>query len=168
MVYSGLYKAKNVSKYKGDHTNIIYRSLWEKAVFQWCDKNPKVKGWSSEEIVVPYYYDVDKKYHKYYVDVKIVFEDKTLLVEIKPEKETVPPVGAKRTKRYITEGLTYVKNMNKWEAADSYAKDRGWEFQVWTEKTLQEMKLLSKPVPGKLKSYKPLPTYRKKRRKRYK
>ena len=168
MVYSGLYKAKNVSKYKGDHANIIYRSLWEKAVFQWCDKNPKVKGWSSEEIVVPYYYDVDKKYHKYYVDVKIVFEDKTLLVEIKPEKETVPPVGAKRTKRYITEGLTYVKNMNKWEAADSYAKDRGWEFQVWTEKTLQEMKLLSKPVPGKLKSYKPLPTYRKKRRKRYK
>ena len=119
MVYSGLYKAKNVSKYKGDHTNIIYRSLWEKAVFQWCDKNPKVKGWSSEEIVVPYYYDVDKKYHKYYVDVKIVFEDKTLLVEIKPEKETVPPVGAKRTKRYITEGLTYVKNMNKWEAADN-------------------------------------------------
>jgi len=168
MVYSGLYKAKNISKYKGDHTNIIYRSLWEKAVFQWCDKNPKVKAWSSEEIVVPYYYDVDKKYHKYYVDVKIVFEDKTLLVEIKPEKETVPPVGAKRTKRYITEGLTYVKNMNKWEAADSYAKDRGWEFQVWTEKTLQEMKLLSKPVPGKLKSYKPLPTYRKKRRKRYK
>ena len=168
MVYSGLYKAKNISKYKGDHTNIIYRSLWEKAVFQWCDKNPKVKGWSSEEIVVPYYYDVDKKYHKYYVDVKIVFEDKTLLVEMKPEKETVPPVGAKRTKRYITEGLTYVKNMNKWEAADSYAKDRGWEFQVWTEKTLQEMKLLSKPVPGKLKSYKPLPTYRKKRRKRYK
>ena len=168
MVYSGRYSIKNPSKYSGDSSNIVYRSLWEKAVFQWCDKNPKVKGWSSEEIVVPYYYDVDKKYHKYYVDVKIVFEDKTLLVEIKPEKETVPPVGAKRTKRYITEGLTYVKNMNKWEAADNYAKDRGWEFQVWTEKTLQEMKLLSKPVPGKLKSYKPLPTYRKKRRKRYK
>ena len=168
MVYSGLYKAKNVSKYKGDHTNIIYRSLWEREVFKWCDNNPKVKGWSSEEVIVPYYYDVDKKYHKYYVDVKIVFEEKTLLVEIKPEKETQPPVGEKRTKRYIREGLTYVKNMNKWEAADNYAKDRGWEFQVWTEKTLQEMKLLTKPVPGKLKKYKPLPSYRKKRKKRYK
>ena len=166
MVYSGLYKAKNTTKYKGDHTNIVYRSLWEKAVFQWCDKNPKVKGWSSEEIVVPYYYDVDKKYHKYYVDVKIVFEDKTLLVEIKPEKETVPPVGAKRTKRYITEGLTYVKNMNKWEAADSYAKDRGWEFQVWTEKTLQEMKLMKKPVPGKLKSLPKLKPFRRKKRRK--
>jgi len=168
MVYSGLYKAKNTTKYNGDHTNIVYRSLWEKAVFQWCDKNIKVKSWSSEEIVVPYYYDVDKKYHRYFVDMKIVFEDKTLLVEIKPEKETVPPVGPKRTKRYVTEGLTYVKNMNKWEAANEYAKDRGWEFQVWTEKTLQEMKLLTRPVPGKLKAYKPLPSYRKKRKKRYK
>tara|TARA_B100000035_G_scaffold199532_1_gene170530 strand:- start:358 stop:864 length:507 start_codon:yes stop_codon:yes gene_type:complete len=168
MVYSGLYKAKNINKYKGDHSNIVYRSLWEKAVFQWCDKNPKVKQWSSEETIIPYYYEVDKKYHRYFVDMKIVFDDKILLVEIKPEKETKPPEGPKRTKRYVTEGLTYVKNMNKWEAANEYAKDRGWEFQVWTEKTLQEMKLLTKPVPGKLKTYKPLAPYRKKRRKRYK
>ena len=168
MVYSGLYKAKNTSKYKGDRSNIVYRSLWEKAVFQWCDKNDKVKSWSSEEIVIPYYYEVDKKYHRYYVDIKLVFEDKSLLVEIKPERETKPPEGPKRTKRYITEGLTYVKNMNKWEAANEFAKDRGWEFQVWTEKTLQEMKLLTKPVPGKLKAYKPLAPFRKKRRKRYK
>jgi|TARA_Y100000287_G_C13994959_1_gene244673 hypothetical protein len=168
MVYSGLYKAKNTTKYKGDHTNIVYRSLWEKAVFQWCDKNPKVKQWSSEETIIPYYYEVDKKYHRYFVDMKIVFDDKILLVEIKPEKETKPPEGPKRTKRYVAEGLTYVKNMNKWEAANEYAKDRGWEFQVWTEKTLQEMKLLTKPVPGKLKTYKPLAPYRKKRRKRYK
>ena len=168
MVYSGRYQVKDKEKYKGDSSSVVYRSLWEKAVFAWCDKNPKVQGWSSEEVVIPYYYNVDKKYHKYYVDLKIIFEDKTLLVEIKPEKETVPPIGPKRTKRYITEGLTYVKNMNKWEAANEYAKDRKWEFQVWTEKTLQEMKLLTKPVPGKLKAYKPLPTYRKKRRKRYK
>ena len=84
MVYSGLYKAKNTTKYKGDHTNIVYRSLWEKAVFQWCDKNPKVKQWSSEETIIPYYYEVDKKYHRYFVDMKIVFDDKILLVEIKP------------------------------------------------------------------------------------
>ena len=92
-------------------------------------------------------------------------EDKTLLVEIKPEKETVPPIGQKRTKQYINESLTYIKNMNKWEAANEYAKDRGWEFQVWTEKTLQEMKLLTKPMPGKLKKLKPLKPYRKKSKK---
>ena len=85
---------------------------------------------------------------------------------IKPEKETLPPTGEKRTKRYIVEGLNYVKNMNKWEAADNYAKDRGWEFHIWTEKTLQEMKLLPKPVPGKLKKYTPMKPFRKKKRKK--
>ena len=165
MAYSGRYQVKNPKKYAGDYTKVIYRSLWERNVFRWCDDNPKVKKWSSEEIVVPYFYDVDKKYHRYYVDLKIVLEDKTLLVEIKPEKETTPPTGQRKTKQYISEGLTYVKNMNKWEAASSYAKDRGWDFQIWTEKTLQEMKLLTKPMPGKLKKLKPLKPYRKKPKK---
>jgi hypothetical protein len=151
MAYSGRYKVVNTSKYKGDFTNVVYRSLWEKKVFQWCDNNPDVKEWSSEEVVVPYYYDVDKKYHRYFVDLKIVMKEKTILVEIKPAKETEPPTGEKRTKRYINEGLTYIKNMNKWEAANDYAKDRGWEFQIWTEKTLEEMKLLPKSMPGKIK-----------------
>ena len=166
MVYSGRYIVKNKTKYKGDFNNVIYRSLWERSVFGWCDNNPSVKYWSSEEVIIPYYYEVDKKYHRYYVDVKIIYEDKTLLVEIKPEKETMPPTGQKRTKQYIAEGLNYIKNMNKWEAANEYAKDRGWEFQVRTEKTLQEMKLLSKPVPGKLKKYTPLKPFRKRKRKK--
>ena len=165
MAYSGRYQVKNPKKYAGDYTKVIYRSLWERNVFRWCDDNPKVKKWSSEEIVVPYFYDVDKKYHRYYVDLKIVLEDKTLLVEIKPEKETTPPTGQRKTKQYINEGLTYIKNMNKWEAASSYAKDRGWDFQIWTEKTLQEMKLLTKPMPGKLKKLKPFKPYRKKPKK---
>ena len=167
MAYSGRYTVKNPKKYKGDFTNVIYRSLWEKSVFMWCDNNPKVKGWSSEEIVIPYYYDADKRYHRYFPDIKIIFEDKILLVEIKPEKETVPPTGPKRTKKYINEGFTYIKNMNKWEAAESYCKDRNWQFQIWTEKTLQEMGLLTKPVPVKIKKpLKRLPTYSLKKRKK--
>ena len=167
MAYSGRYTVKNPKKYKGDFTNVIYRSLWEKSVFMWCDNNPKVKGWSSEEIVIPYYYDADKRYHRYFPDIKFIFEDKILLVEIKPEKETVPPTGPKRTKKYINEGFTYIKNMNKWEAAESYCKDRNWQFQIWTEKTLQEMGLLTKPVPGKIKKpLKRLPPYSRKKRKK--
>ena len=145
MAYSGRYKVVNTSKYKGDFTNVVYRSLWEKKVFQWCDNNPDVKEWSSEEVVVPYYYDVDKKYHRYFVDLKIVMKEKTILVEIKPAKETEPPTGEKRTKRYINEGLTYIKNMNKWEAANEYAKDRGWEFQIWTENHLSVLGILPNP-----------------------
>jgi len=167
MAYSGHYKVININKYKGDFTKVVYRSLWEKYVFQWCDNNTNVKEWSSEEVVIPYYYDVDKKYHRYFVDLKIVTKEKTMLVEIKPAKETEPPIGEKRTKKYINEGLTYIKNMNKWEAANEYAKDRGWEFQIWTEKTLQEMSLLPKPMPGKIKKpLKKLAPYKRKKSKK--
>jgi len=154
MPYSGKYIVTNKEKYRGNLSEIVYRSHWEKLCFMWCDSNPSIKEWSSEEIVVPYYYDVDKKYHRYFPDLKIKFTNgKTILVEIKPEKQTEPPKGQRRTKQYVSEGLTYIKNMKKWEAAESYCKDRGWEFQVWTEKTLQEMKIMKKEI----KPLKPFP-----------
>ena len=79
------------------------------------------------------------------MDLKIVYKSgRTVLVEIKPEKELSPPTGNKRTKRYISEGLTYVKNQNKWKAASEYAKDQGWEFQIWTEKELTAMGIMPK------------------------
>ena len=98
--------------------------------------------------------------HRYFMDLKIVFEDKTVLVEIKPESQTKPPTGARRTKRYISEGYTYVKNMNKWEAANEYAKDSGWEFQIWTEKTEPLKSMIGKP----LKKLKPMPKYSRKKK----
>ena len=143
--YSGKYKVKNPAKYKGDYTNVVYRSMWERQCFAWCENNSEIKEWSSEEIVVPYFYDVDKKYHRYFIDLKITFNNgQTILVEVKPEKETAPPKRPDKSKRYINESLTYVKNMNKWLAANEFAKDRGWEFQVWTEKTLEKLNILPK------------------------
>ena len=160
MAYSGRYKVKNISKYSGNPDKVTYRSSWEKACFVWCDSNPNIRRWSSEEVVIPYKWDIDKKLHRYFVDLKITFNDgKTILVEIKPDKETAPPKRPDKSKRYIGEAITYVKNMNKWEAANEYAKDRGWEFQIWTEETLYSMKILKK-----LKPLKPLKPYRKKRK----
>ena len=53
--------------------------------------------------------------------------------------------------------MTYVKNQNKWDAANEYAKDRGFEFQIWTEHTLQKMGILPKLKPlGKLKPLVPI------------
>lgn len=145
MAYSGKYRVKNKEKYKGDYTNVVYRSLWEKHAFKWCDDNSDIKYWSSEETVIPYLYEVDRKIHRYFMDLKIVYKSgKTVLVEIKPEKELSPPTGDRRTKRYINEGLTYVKNRNKWKAASEYAKDQGWEFQIWTEKELTAMNIMPK------------------------
>jgi hypothetical protein len=155
MTYKGKYRPKNKSKYKGDPTNVVYRSLWERNAFRWCDENSEVKYWSSEEVIIPYLYEVDRKIHRYYMDLKIVYKSgKTVLVEIKPAKETRPPTGDRRTKRYINEGLTYVKNQNKWKAAAEYAKNQGWEFQIWTENELRAMNILPKSTKP-LKKLKP-------------
>jgi len=162
MAYSGKYKVKHRSKYRGDADNIVYRSMWERNAFKWCDNNTNIKYWSSEEVVIPYFWDVDKKYHRYFMDLKITYKDgRTVLVEIKPDKETKPPKRPDRSKRYISEAMTYVKNQNKWEAARSFAKDRGWEFQIWTEHTLEQMGI----NPKQIKPLKPLKPYKKKTRK---
>ena len=161
MAYSGRYKVKNRKKYKGDADNVVFRSMWERHCFKWCDENPNIKSWSSEEVVIPYFYDVDKKYHRYFMDLKITFKDgKTILVEIKPEKETLPPKRPDKSKRYINEAMTYVKNMNKWEAASKFAKDNNWGFQIWTEKTLTSMGIM----PKQIKPLKPLKPIRKKKK----
>lgn len=160
MAYSGKYRPINPKKYKGDVTKIVYRSLWERHCFKWADNNPDVVQWRSEEDVIPYFYDVDKKYHRYFMDLRVTYSNgKTVLIEIKPDKETRPPeYKGRKTKRYISEGLTYVKNMNKWEAAREYAKDRGWGFEIWTEHTLHQMGI-------KPKSTKPLKPYKRRAKK---
>lgn len=156
MAYSGRYKVKNPSKYQGDSTGVIYRSMWEKYVMMHLDGNENVKVWSSEEVVIPYLYEVDRRYHRYFMDFKVTWKDgTTTLIEVKPKKETTPPTGNRRTKKYISEGYTYVKNVNKWEAAAEYAKDRGWKFEIWTEVELTKMGIM----PKKLKPLKKLKPY---------
>ena len=141
MSYKGRYTIKKPEKYAGDPTKVIYRSLWERNAFRWCEANPKDKLWNSEDVVVPYVSSVDKSLHRYYVDLLIQMDNgKTFLVEIKPKKETAPPKKPKRkTKRYLNEQLTYIKNNDKWKAANQFAEHNGWKFQVWTEDTLKNL-----------------------------
>lgn len=165
MSYKGRYTVKNKKKYRGDSSNVVYRSMWEKWCFKWCDENPNIKTWSSEEIVIPYLYDVDKRYHRYFMDLKITYTNNTtVLVEVKPEKQTKPPIyPGRKTKAYLSEGLEYVKNQNKWKAASEFAKDRGWQFQIWTEKHLEKMGIKPKPLKP-IKKLKPLGPVRKKKK----
>ena len=125
-------------KYTGDPTNIIMRSSWETRFASWCDKNPSVLKWSSEETVIPYRCPTDNRIHRYFVDFKItVSTGKTYIIEVKPAAQTQPPIyPGRQTQRYITESLTFMKNQAKWEAAIEYARDRGWEFKIITEKEL--------------------------------
>lgn len=135
--YQGKYKLKNPHKYEGDPTNIIYRSSWELRFMNWCDSNPAIVKFSSEEIIVPYISPLDGRYHRYFVDFKIkTANNEVYLVEIKPKSQTVPPNGTKKTRRFLAESATYVTNQAKWEAAKKYAADRNWKFIVLTEDEL--------------------------------
>lgn len=139
MAYKGKYKVKNPQKYKGDPTKVIFRSLWERNTFRWLDDNDDIIEWSSEEVVIPYRCKTDNKIHRYYIDIYFkAANGKKYLIEIKPKKETVPPkIPKRKTKRYVTEVMTYVKNQSKWEAAKSFALDRGYIFDIWHEDTLR-------------------------------
>lgn len=141
MTYKGFFRPRNSAKYKGDVLNIVYRSLWERQLFRWLDEQPFVASWSSEEVVVPYRCKTDGRIHRYFVDVKFEFTDgRIMLIEVKPKKEVDPPKQtSKKTRRYITEVMTYAKNISKWEAATEYASDRGWVFEIWTEETLKRL-----------------------------
>lgn len=137
MFHRRTYKPLFPEKYTGDVTNIVMRSSWETRFAIWCDKNPQVKKWSSEETVVPYVSPVDGRPHRYFIDFKIqLLNGKTYLVEIKPKVQTLPPQGKSKNKRYITEVSTYLVNQAKWEYATRYAKERKWEFIVLTEDDL--------------------------------
>ena len=140
MAYSGKFIPKNRDKYRGNPKKITYRSLWEKTFMKYCDSNPSILEWSSEEIIIPYYSPVDKKYRRYFPDffIKSLNRDGSIskkIIEIKPKKQTVPPKKPKkkRTKRFLTESKTYLTNCSKWEASKKYCQKRKWIFQILTE-----------------------------------
>ena len=67
--HKGRFRPKNPGKYKGDPSNIIYRSLWEFKFFRYVDLHPDIIWWQSEEVIVPYYSPIDGKRHRYFPDV---------------------------------------------------------------------------------------------------
>ena len=139
MAYSGRFTPKNPRKYVGDPNNIIYRSSWECKVMDWLDRNDDIISWASEELIIPYLSPVDNRVHRYFPDflVKSKTKDgkiKTMLIEVKPKKQTIQPEPRKRiTKQYINEVTTWGVNQAKWKAAEEFCMDRGWKFMLMTE-----------------------------------
>ena len=134
MSYKGKYKPKHPRKYKGDPTNIIYRSLWERKFMLYCDSSNNILEWCSEEIALPYRSPIDNRVHRYFPDFYIKVRESTgiikkYIIEVKPKKQTLEPIPQKRkTKSYIYEVYEYAKNQAKWEAAR--------EFKIITENEL--------------------------------
>lgn len=142
MSYQGKYRPSNTKKYRGNPTNIIYRSLWERKFMVYCDKNENILEWGSEEIAIPYRSPLDNRIHRYFPDFYIKYKDangkiRRSLIEVKPYRQTQqPPILEKKTKGYIYEVAEYAKNQAKWSAAKEFCEDRRWEFKIFTEKEL--------------------------------
>ena len=142
MAYSGKFQPSYPKKYKGDPTNIIYRSLWERKFMRYCDINENILEWGSEEMYVWYRSPADGRAHRYFPDFYIKVKESTgqikkYIIEIKPQRQTTPPPKPKRqTKGYLREAFEYARNQAKWKAAKEWCLDRGYEFKVLTENEL--------------------------------
>lgn len=138
----GLFKPRNPHKYRGNPSQIVYRSSWELKLMMYLDSRSEVVSWGSEEVIIPYRSPIDNRIHRYFVDfvvTKINREGKkeTALIEVKPFSQTRPPEKkSKTTRRFITEVKTWGVNEAKWKAANEYCKDRGWTFHIFTEREL--------------------------------
>lgn len=143
--YSGKYKVKNRSKYKGNPETIKYRSGWERSCFIYCDTSDRVVSWASESIVIPYHNKLDGVTRRYFPDLYIEWNDGTKeIIEIKPSRETKPPVqknpmGRRPSKKYLSEAATYIVNQSKWESASNYAHSRDWKFSIWDENKIKSL-----------------------------
>ena len=93
------FKPSNPDKYMGDPSNIICRSSWERKFCNWCDKQPNVLKWASEEFSIPYVSPADGKVHRYFPDFWIKKRSgRCILIEVKPYKQTQPPDPANKNK----------------------------------------------------------------------
>ena len=141
--YKGKFNPKQPNKYKGNHRNIIYRSMWERRFMVYCDNNENILEWGSEEIVIPYMSPLDGKVHRYFPDfyVKVKQYDhsiKKFVVEVKPKAQVrQPKTNPKRkTKAWYNAVREWGKNRAKWEHATNYCNKHDMEFKILTENDL--------------------------------
>lgn len=146
----GIYNLKNPEKYVGNKSKIIYRSSWEYRFMEICEKSTKVRKWSSEPFPIPYFSPIDKKMHRYFIDFWVEYvgnddEIKKILIEVKPDVQTKPPVlkgksSSKKEYWYLQELKTYIINSKKWQAAEAFCKTNNLQFILITEKNLDILK----------------------------
>jgi hypothetical protein len=143
--YQGTFVPTNPSKCI-NQTAIQFRSSWESRFCHWLDQNPSVKKWGYEVISLPYRFEVDGRVHQYIVDFYAEIVNKNngvdkYLIEIKPknqgEKPTMPKrQTAKSMKNYVYEAHTYIRNQNKWNAAQNFCRQNGITFKILTKDNL--------------------------------
>ena len=113
MAYKGKFKPKHTKKYKGDPTQIIYRSLWERKFMEYCDLTENISQWQSEEFWIPYKNPLDRKMHRYFPDFFIKYTDsngkkRSVVIEVKPKNNVKLPQRIQREE--LRHGLMMFKH----------------------------------------------------------
>lgn len=134
----GFFTCRNPHKYVGSG-KIIYRSSWENAFMNFCDKNDHILEWASEPIRIPYRNPITGKQTTYVPDFLVRYRDKegmvrTELVEIKPLDQSVLKEGMN-----INQRATVALNQAKWEVARRWCKKQGIQFRVITKEDIFRM-----------------------------
>lgn len=138
----GVFTPTYPEKYRGNASQIYYRSSWELAMNKFLDTNPHILRWSSEEIKIPYVKPTDGKVHHYYPDYWVEYRNRSgdvvqEIVEVKPAAQTRPPTTrGKARKTILFEQTAWAVNRAKWSAAVKWCEQRGLKFRVITENGL--------------------------------
>ena len=136
----GLYTPRNPEKYLGDPRKIRFLSSWELSFMNFCDTNPNVIAWGSEEFRVKYFNPIKNKVCDYIPDFIVKYKDAqgnviTEVIEIKPLKET-----ALKPKMSAYDKVALVVNHAKWTAAKAMCDAAGIRFRVLTEQEMFRQK----------------------------
>lgn len=99
--------------------DIFYRSSYEKIAYEMLDADETVLAYRPEPFVIKYQ-DFEGSTRRYRPDVLVSkMNGNSILVEVKPEWR-----------------LQEEKTIVKLDAGRNYANQKGWGFEVWTEKEL--------------------------------
>lgn len=122
---------KNFSQKK-----ICFRSQWEIDFAKFLDNNDKVKTWRQD---YPFrYYDqyVSKKIATYYIDFYVIMKNGlNVLIEVKPIKTLTENVRTRSIKYKKIHNHNYLKNISKFESADTYCRQNKWRFLLTEKKS---------------------------------
>lgn len=147
---TGTFKPKYPLKYIGKVKKIVYKSSLEyMAMRHLCDENPACIYWSSEEIEIPYYDKLTKRWRTYYPDLFMKVDAgnnkaKRVILEVKASKMLEPPKKMKEGKtikgrqQNLFQAKSYITNRCKIDAAKSYCAKNNIVFKIITEKTLKQ------------------------------
>jgi hypothetical protein len=138
----GIFTPKYPDKYRGS-LPIYYRSNMELKVLRMLDNNSNIITYGSESVVIPYTSPLDNRLHRYFVDMVAALKDKEgnikkLLIEVKPLKQTQPPVFSNRksNKTLLYENKQYALNMAKFSAAKQWCEKNNYTFLILTEREI--------------------------------